>query len=128
MTSTGADSRYLHCLADWLLQIASRPGMYFADLRELETLLLGHEHAFHQLGMVDGGFHRRFCSWLREEQGVRSTSAGWAVALLAAEDNDQKAATRLFFDRAARFLTATCGLHDPRLAQLSVADGGGPTR
>jgi hypothetical protein len=97
-----------------LESIRTRPALYFRNLAELQAMMLGHETAFAQLGLIrdNDSFHKEFSAWLFNLTR-QSMAAGWAAAIdeLAREENC--APNDLFFRHAQAFLNEWTPLRAP---------------
>ncbi len=82
-----------------------RPGMFFHSLKDLETILWGHGHAFSQLEIIiqDTSFHFLFMKWIYQNTG-QSTSCGWADAIESLASTKGRDPVEIFSELVREFL------------------------
>lgn len=122
----------MNTIYDWLDEVRARPGMYFTELGELETMIFGYLTALsaHRIDETVPSL-THFGDWLRRRTGW-SMSRGWAVAFRREVEPDIR--TERFFGfltefRALRpFVVASVSLGEHQVAtgKRVVIRQGGP--
>ncbi|MDA1055683.1 MAG: hypothetical protein O3C40_35255 [Planctomycetota bacterium] len=105
MSSISASDYQNACVA-FIESALKHPRMYFDSLKELETLLRGHETAFQQLGGITANesFHVQFADWLLKTKQL-SGAAGWAEAIESLAEQDESDPEAVFGELVRQFFS-----------------------